>query len=217
MWYHYQINKGISLHSRVKLIRPPRRNHVISKRHKLLIINSSSKSYYLWPIQWCNLKFQSIIPYYKGISLNFKVIYLRVSTLKTVFCGVFGSILSYARLTSAGAIKSSNLWGAVLLFSISWYQQFDFLISRNTFPDITKCISLISRIQFLDIKKKYTFLDIKKSNFWYQEIDFLISRNVFWGAVLLLIQYFLISSIWFLDIKKPFLDIKKYNSWYQEI
>ena len=75
----------------------------------LLIINSSSKSYYLWPIQWCNLKFQSIIPYYKGISLNFKVMYLIVSTLQTVVCGVYGvSIFSFARLTSAGAIKSSN-------------------------------------------------------------------------------------------------------------
>ena len=155
MWYHYKIIKGISLHSRVKLIRHPRRNQVISKWHKLLIINSSSKSYYLWPIQWCNLKFQSIIPYYKGISLNFKVMYLRVSTLQTVFCGVFGvSILSYARLTSAGAIKSSNLWGAVLLFIQH------FLISTIRFLDIKKYISwyqemlfLISRIQFLDIKK----------------------------------------------------------------
>ena len=106
MWYHYK--RRISLHSKVKLIRPPRRNHVISKWHKLLIINSSSKSYYLWPIQWCNLKFR-IIQYNKGISLNFKVMYLRVSTLQTVFCGVFGvSILSYARLISADAIKSSN-------------------------------------------------------------------------------------------------------------
>ena len=77
--------------------------------YHFLIINSSSKSYYLWPIQWCNLKFQSIIPYYKGISLNFKVMYLRVSTLQTVVCGVYGvSIFSYARLTSSGAIKSSN-------------------------------------------------------------------------------------------------------------
>ena len=109
MWYHYKIIKRISLHSRVKLIRPPRRNHVISKWHKLLIINSSSKSYYLWPIQWCNLKFQSIIPYYRGISLNFKVMYLRVSTLQTVVCGVYGvSIFSYARLTSAVATKSSH-------------------------------------------------------------------------------------------------------------
>ena len=79
--------------------------------HFFFIINSSSKSYYLWPtsIQWCNLEFQSIIPYYKGISLSFKVMYLRVSTLQTMVCGVYGvSIFSYARLTSAGEIKSSN-------------------------------------------------------------------------------------------------------------
>ena len=58
------------------------------------------------------------------------------------------------------------------------------------------------------------------------EIDFLTSRNVFRGAVLLFIKYFLISRIWFLDIKNLFLDIKKWNlfldikkwnSWYQEI
>ena len=37
------------------------------------------------------------------------MVYLRVSTLQTVVCGVYGvSIFSYARLTSAGAIKSSN-------------------------------------------------------------------------------------------------------------
>ena len=106
--------------------------------------------------------------------------------------------------------------------SISWYQEIHFLISRNTFSDIKKCISsyqefdfLISRIRFLD-----TFLDIKK-------IEFLISRNhfssiswyknVFWGAVLLFIQYSLISRIWFLDINDLILDIKKYNSWYQEM
>ena len=77
--------------------------------YHFLIINRSSKSYYLSPIQWCNLKFKSIIPYFKGISLNFKVMYFRLSTMQTVVCGVYGvSIFGYARLTSVGAIKSSN-------------------------------------------------------------------------------------------------------------
>ena len=75
------------------------------------------------------------------------------------------------------------------LFSISWYPEFDFLISinkthflisMNRIPDIKK--------SFLDIKKSvswyqemyseapfYYLLSIKIS--WYQEIDFLISRN----------------------------------------
>ena len=209
MWYHYKIIKEISLHSRVKLIRPPRRNQVISMWHKLLIINSSSKSYYLWPIQWYNLNFQSIIPYYKGISLNFKMMYLRVSTLQTVFCGVFGvSILSYARLTSAGAIKSSNLWGAVLL-SIQ-----HFLISTIRFLDIIHF--LISRNAFLDIKNSISWYQEIIHISWYQKIEFLISRN-----------HFLVSRNRFLDINKcilrrrftiysVFLDIKYLISWYQE-
>ena len=99
------------------------------------------------------------------------------------------------------------------LFSISWYQEFDFLISRNHF--------LISRNIILDIKKWNLFLDIKKSEFlisrnihnfllsrivfldiknfisWYQEIDFLISKNISWYQKI------------FLDIKNSFLDIKK--------
>ena len=57
------------------------------------------------------------------------------------------------------------------LYSISCYQVFDFLISRNHF--------LISRNIILDIKKWNLFLDIKKSITWYQEIHFLISKNSF--------------------------------------
>ena len=57
------------------------------------------------------------------------------------------------------------------LFSIYWYQEIDFLISRNDF--------LISKIRFLDIKKCVLFFDIKKSNSWYKEKYFLISGNVF--------------------------------------
>ena len=151
MCYHYKIIKGISLHSRVKLIIPPRRNHVISKWHKLLIINSSSKSYCLWPIQWCNLKFQRIIPYYKGISLNFNVMYLRVSTLQTVFCAVFGvSILSYmyARLTSAGAITR----GPKGLISCTWVQCATFLRNQPgdlVFPIGPKNTNLVEDVEIL--------------------------------------------------------------------
>ena len=101
------------------------------------------------------------------------------------------------------------------LFSISWYQEFDFLISRNTFPDIKKCISWYQEFDFLISRNNTHFLISKKSNSWYQEtiswyqeFDFLISSNVFWGAVLLFTKYFYIR-IWMLDIKK-------WNSWYQE-
>ena len=76
------------------------------------------------------------------------------------------------------------------LFSISWYQEFDFLITRNTFPDIKKCI-LIPRNAFLDIKNSIS---------WYQEIIhiFDIKKRI-------------------PDINKSILDIKESNSWYQEI
>ena len=68
------------------------------------------------------------------------------------------------------------------LFSISLYQEFDFLISRNNF-----------------LIPKNAFLDIKNSISWYQEFDFLISRNN---------TNFSISKNRILDIKKSFLDIK---------
>ena len=122
---------------------------------------------------------------------------------------------------------------------IFWYQEIDFLISRNVFWGAVLLFFkyfLISRNWFLDIKNSFMMarniiLDIKKWNAIrflgrqnklndiYQEIDYLISRNVFWGAVLLFIKYFLISRNIIIDIKKwnLFLDIKKSNSWYQEI
>ena len=106
-------------------------------------------------------------------------------------------------------ISRDIFWGAVLLFMKYFLisRNIDyFLISGNRILDINKW--------FLDIKdsiswyKKWIwFLDIKKCISRYQEFDFLISR------------------IWFLDIKKWILDIKKYllfhdikksNSWYQE-
>ena len=98
------------------------------------------------------------------------------------------------------------------LLSISWYQEFEFLvsrninfflISRNIFLDIKNSISwyqeihfLISRNIILDIKKWHFFLDIKISISWYQEFK---SND------------FLILGIRFFDIKKCvlFLDIKK--------
>ena len=110
------------------------------------------------------------------------------------------------------------------LFSISWYQEFDNLISRNIFwyPeiffDIKNSISwyqekefLISRIRFFDIKNsnfrnrildmKKWFLDIRNSNFWYQEMC--------------IISWY--QEIEFLISRKTCLDIRKCISWYQEI
>ena len=92
------------------------------------------------------------------------------------------------------------------LFSISCYQEFDFLISRKTFPDTKKCISWYQEFDFLISRK--TFPDTKKCISWYQEFDFLISRKN---------TDFLISRNRIPDIKKSFLDIKKSISWYQEM
>ena len=78
------------------------------------------------------------------------------------------------------------------LFSISWYQEFDFLISRNNTH------FLIS---------KHRIPDIKKSMFWYQEMC-IISR---YQEI-----EFLISRIQMISWYQGFLDIKKYNSWYKE-
>ena len=75
---------------------------------------------------------------------------------------------------------------------MSWYKEFNFLISRNVY------YFLISINRILDMKI-YIYL--------YQEFEFLILRN-----------HFLISRNRILDIKKHllFLDIKKSNSWYQK-
>ena len=88
---------------------------------------------------------------------------------------------------------------------ISWYQEFNFLISGNRILDIKNA--------FLDIKNSISLYQEIVHISWYQKIEFLISRNrffisrnVFWGAVLLFIEYFLISRFWFLDIKNSFLD-----------
>ena len=80
------------------------------------------------------------------------------------------------------------------LFGISWYQEFDFLISRNEFL-ISRNIFWYEEI-FFDIKNSiswYQKMHIKKSNSWYQKLHFLISRNR---------THFLISRNRFLDIKK---------------
>ena len=63
------------------------------------------------------------------------------------------------------------------LLSISWYQEFDFLISRIHF--------LISRNIILDIKKYKSWYQEMKFISWYKKINSLISKNIFWGAVLL--------------------------------
>ena len=131
------------------------------------------------------------------------------------------SLILLARYCTRDVLSSNYEAQFYYLFSISWYQEIDFLISRN------KTHILISRNQISDIKNqklhflisrkifgavvslliKYFLisrdgiLDIKKWNPWYQEFDFLISRNI---------NYFLIS-------RNGILDIKKWNSWYQEI
>ena len=67
--------------------------------------------------------------------------------------------------------------------SISWYQEIEFLVSRNI------CYFLISRNRIHDTKK---------SNSWYQEFDFFYIKNsISWYQEM----EFLISKI-FLDIKK---------------
>ena len=105
------------------------------------------------------------------------------------------------------------------LLSISWYKEFDFLISRNEF--------LISRNRILYIKqnrestKGYSWMRMnwemnswyQEMNSWYQEIFFDIKSSISWYQEI----KFLISRIWFLDIKKWVLDIKNSISWYQEI
>ena len=122
----------------------------------------------------------------------------------------------------------------------SWYEEMEFLISRNRFFfNIKKCVL------FLDISRnvyyfliyqeteflisrdaifisRIRFLDIKNSNFWYQEMEFLISRNIYYFLVSInRILDIKKSNSWyqkiFLDVKNSFLDIKKSNSWYQEI
>ena len=107
------------------------------------------------------------------------------------------------------------------LFSISWYEEFDFLISRFLFPDIKK--SFIIPIPIFWYQEMAIILDIENSIFliflkiairipifWYQEM-----------AIILDIEnsIFFISRNIILDIKKwnLDLDIKKSNSWYQEI
>ena len=128
--------------------------------------------------------------------------------------------------------------------SISWYQEIEFLISRNQILDIKNHISwflevflvsrnneyfLVSRIRFLDIKK---WIDIKKSNSWYQEFNFLKSRK---NEYLLIsrnrilsyqeidsfflprnIHYFFVRKKDFLISKIRLLDIKNSITWYQE-
>ena len=83
--------------------------------------------------------------------------------------------------------------------SIFWYQEFDFLISRNN------KYFLISRIRFPDIKN---------SN-WYQENEFLISKNAYlniknstsWYQEIIHISWY--QKIEFLISRNRFLDIKK--------
>ena len=79
----------------------------------------------------------------------------------------------------------------------------------SAFLDIKNSISWYQEIIHISWYQKIEFL-ISRNHFLISKIDFLILRNVFWGALLLLLKYFLISRIWFLDIKKSFLDIKKY-------
>ena len=57
------------------------------------------------------------------------------------------------------------------LFRISWYQEFDFLISRNTFPDIMNLISWYQEIRHISWYQKMNLI------FWYQEFDLLIIHN----------------------------------------
>ena len=95
--------------------------------------------------------------------------------------------------------------------NIFWYQEFHFLISRNNkylfvsrihfLISINRILDINNYKLFLDIKKLNSFLDIKNSISWYQEI----------------IHIFLTSKNRIPDIKKPFLDIKKSISWYQEL
>ena len=99
-------------------------------------------------------------------------------------------------------ISRDIFWGAVLLFMKYFLisRNIDyFLISGNRILDINKWL-LDIKDSISWYKKWIWFLDIKKCISRYQEFDFLISRNEF-----------LISRKYLF-----FHDIKKSNSWYQE-
>ena len=116
----------------------------------------------------------------------------------------------------------SNFWYQKIL-TIFWYQEIHLLISNIHF--------LISGIRILDIRKSFTFLDIRNSIYWYIRKSFFdVKKSIFWYQMI----YFLISKKyrWFSDIKKyifwisninflisgiQILDIRNSNSWYQKI
>ena len=100
------------------------------------------------------------------------------------------------------SIKNSNSnsndikkWFLDIKNSNSWYQEIEFLISRNRILDIKKSNSWYQEIEYSWYQK--IFLDIKRY-FLISRIHFLISRI-----------HFLISRIYFLRSRIRILDIQK--------
>ena len=112
-------------------------------------------------------------------------------TIYSAFLDIKNSISWYQEINS--------WYQEIFLISRSfWYQEFDFLISRNR------------------------ILDIKNSIFWYQEFDFLISRNDKYFLISRIRFPDIKNSNWyqeneFLISKNAYLNIKNSTSWYQEI
>ena len=121
-----------------------------------------------------------------------KYILRRTFTIYSAFLDIKNSISWYQEIIHIP-------WYQIIEFLISWNH---FLIPRNRFLDIKKCVLFfISRNRILDIKKRWIngktapqniFHDIKIYNSWYTKMKFIWYQEF----------YILISRILFLDIKK---------------
>ena len=110
--------------------------------------------------------------------------------------------------------------------SISWYQEFNFLISRIIFLHIKQWILefLISGNQIPYIKKflknsktapQKTFLDIKKFFLYIKKLFLDIRNSMFWYQEMCIISWY--REIECLIWRNAFLDIRKCISGYPEI
>ena len=101
--------------------------------------------------------------WYQELFLISRIIFLipriRFLDIKNSFLDIKNSFLDIKKIIIFLDIKKSISWHQEM---ISWYQDFDFLISGNVYYFV------ILRTRILDIKKCIS---------WYQEMYFLISRN----------------------------------------
>ena len=145
-----------------------------------------------------------------------------------MFCSALNYSLHSCLFTNTGPDVQRSEHHLLACHTYEAYQEIDFLISKNRFLDIKKCILrrrfTIFKV-FLDIynliswyqefiswyQEIYSwYQEIVKSNSGYQEFHFLIPRNQF-----LDIEKYLINSK--TAHQNTIFDIKKWISWYQEI